>query len=198
MVTGRPVDADIAMTGEVTLTGQVLPVGGIKEKVLAARRAGISRMFLPDRNEADVDEIKGRPDRRRGVRLRRPRAAGARPGARAAGGDRAAAAKKNAGARPAPKGQAAASRPANCSQCQAGAARAKASAKDKAAASTAGAASSCRRKPSCSTSDRPVECGRSGWCPEPERRPTAAPEPGQLRRDGWVGSGAPGSRVATG
>ena len=47
------------MTGEVTLTGQVLPVGGIKEKVLAARAAGITRIFLPDRNEADVDEIKG-------------------------------------------------------------------------------------------------------------------------------------------
>jgi ATP-dependent Lon protease len=58
MVTGRPVDADVAMTGEVTLTGQVLPVGGIKEKVLAARRAGITRIFLPDRNEADVAEIK--------------------------------------------------------------------------------------------------------------------------------------------
>ena len=58
MVTGRPVDADVAMTGEVTLTGQVLPVGGIKEKVLAARRAGIQKIFLPDRNEADVAEIK--------------------------------------------------------------------------------------------------------------------------------------------
>ncbi|MFH0916412.1 MAG: endopeptidase La [bacterium] len=59
MVSGRPVDAAVAMTGEVTLTGQVLPVGGIKEKVLAARAAGISRVFLPDRNEADVDEIRG-------------------------------------------------------------------------------------------------------------------------------------------
>ncbi len=46
------------LTGEVTLTGQVLPVGGIKEKVLAARRAGIHTVYLPDRNEADVDEIK--------------------------------------------------------------------------------------------------------------------------------------------
>ena len=59
MVTGRPVDPSVAMTGEVTLTGQVLPVGGIKEKVLAARAAGITRVFLPDRNEADVEEIRG-------------------------------------------------------------------------------------------------------------------------------------------
>jgi ATP-dependent Lon protease len=59
MVSGRAVDAGVAMTGEVTLTGQVLPVGGIKEKVLAARAAGITRVFLPDRNEADVDEIRG-------------------------------------------------------------------------------------------------------------------------------------------
>jgi ATP-dependent Lon protease len=59
MVSGRPVDPSVAMTGEVTLTGQVLPVGGIKEKVLAARAAGITRVFLPDRNEADVEEIRG-------------------------------------------------------------------------------------------------------------------------------------------
>jgi ATP-dependent Lon protease len=58
MISGRPVDGDVAMTGEVTLTGQVLPVGGIKDKVLAARRAGIIRIFLPYRNEADVAEIK--------------------------------------------------------------------------------------------------------------------------------------------
>ena len=58
MATGRPVDPDVAVTGEVTLTGQVLPVGGIKEKVLAARRADIHKVVLPDRNEADVAEIK--------------------------------------------------------------------------------------------------------------------------------------------
>jgi len=59
MVSGRTVDSNVAMTGEVTLTGQVLPVGGIKEKVLAARAAGITRVFLPDRNAADIHEIKG-------------------------------------------------------------------------------------------------------------------------------------------
>jgi ATP-dependent Lon protease len=57
MVTGRPVDADIAMTGEVTLTGQVLPVGGIKEKVLAAHRAGIKRIIMPERNKKDLIDV---------------------------------------------------------------------------------------------------------------------------------------------
>ena len=68
MVSGRAVDPSVAMTGELTLTGQVLPVGGIKAKVLAARAAGITRVFLPDRNEADVDEIRG-DDLLSGLRL---------------------------------------------------------------------------------------------------------------------------------
>jgi ATP-dependent Lon protease len=57
LISGRPMRHDTALTGEVTLTGRVLPVGGIKEKVLAARQAGISTIVLPERNRADVKEI---------------------------------------------------------------------------------------------------------------------------------------------
>jgi ATP-dependent Lon protease len=57
LLTGRPVRADIAMTGEITLKGKVLPVGGIKEKILAARRAGIRRVILPGENEKDLVEV---------------------------------------------------------------------------------------------------------------------------------------------
>jgi ATP-dependent Lon protease len=56
-VTGRPVRSDTAMTGEITLSGHVLPIGGLKEKALAAQRAGINRLIVPRRNEPDIDDI---------------------------------------------------------------------------------------------------------------------------------------------
>jgi ATP-dependent Lon protease len=56
-LSGRPVSEDVAMTGEITLTGQVLPIGGVKEKVLAARRAGISTVVLPALNEDQLADV---------------------------------------------------------------------------------------------------------------------------------------------
>lgn len=56
-VTGRKVKASVAMTGEITLRGRVLPIGGLKEKLLAAKLAGISTVLVPKKNEADVEEI---------------------------------------------------------------------------------------------------------------------------------------------
>jgi ATP-dependent Lon protease len=63
-LTGRPVRGDIAMTGEITLSGRVLPVGGIKEKVLAARRLGVREVILPRQNDKDVKEDLGEELRR--------------------------------------------------------------------------------------------------------------------------------------
>jgi ATP-dependent Lon protease len=57
LLSGRPVRSDVAMTGEITLTGQVLPIGGLKEKALAAQRSGIRVVIAPARNEQDIDEI---------------------------------------------------------------------------------------------------------------------------------------------
>jgi ATP-dependent Lon protease len=57
LLTGRPVRAEVAMTGEISLRGLVLPIGGVKEKVLAALRAGITTVMLPARNERDLEDI---------------------------------------------------------------------------------------------------------------------------------------------
>jgi ATP-dependent Lon protease len=57
LLTGRPVRAEVGMTGEVTLQGRVLPIGGVKQKVLAAHRAGLKEVVLPARNEGDLDDV---------------------------------------------------------------------------------------------------------------------------------------------
>jgi ATP-dependent Lon protease len=57
LLTGKIIKKDLAMTGEITLRGQVLPVGGIKEKILAAHRAGIKTVILPEWNKKDLDDL---------------------------------------------------------------------------------------------------------------------------------------------
>jgi ATP-dependent Lon protease len=57
LATGRPVRSDVGMTGEVTLNGRVLPIGGVKQKLLAAQRAGLKTVFIPARNEPDLDDV---------------------------------------------------------------------------------------------------------------------------------------------
>ncbi len=57
LLSGRPVRADVAMTGEVSLTGRVLPIGGVKQKLLAAHRMGITTVLIPQRNEPDLDDV---------------------------------------------------------------------------------------------------------------------------------------------
>jgi len=57
LISGRRVKSRVGMTGEITLRGQVMPVGGIKEKVLAAHRSGLRTIILPKRNEPDLDDV---------------------------------------------------------------------------------------------------------------------------------------------
>jgi ATP-dependent Lon protease len=57
LLTGRSVRADVGMTGEVSLTGRVLPIGGVKQKLLAAHRAGLTEVILPERNGPDLDDV---------------------------------------------------------------------------------------------------------------------------------------------
>jgi ATP-dependent Lon protease len=57
LLSGRPVRSVVGMTGEVTLQGRVLPIGGVKQKVLAAHRAGLKEVVLPKRNEGDLDDV---------------------------------------------------------------------------------------------------------------------------------------------
>ena len=61
LLTNRPIRHDVAMTGEISLRGAVLPVGGIKEKVLAAHRAGIKRVVMPERNSKDMVDVPDQP-----------------------------------------------------------------------------------------------------------------------------------------
>ncbi len=56
-LTGRPVKSTVGMTGEVTLQGRVLPIGGLKQKVLAAHAAGLTEVILPERNAPDLDDV---------------------------------------------------------------------------------------------------------------------------------------------
>lgn len=67
LLTGRPAHRDVAISGEITLSGRILPVGGIKEKILAARRAGVKQVILPHRNRVDIENLP--PEICRGLRM---------------------------------------------------------------------------------------------------------------------------------
>ena len=72
LATGRPVKSSVGMTGEVTLQGKVLPIGGVKQKLLAAHRAGLTEVIIPKRNEPDLDDL---PESVRGAAARCTRCA---------------------------------------------------------------------------------------------------------------------------
>src|SRR5205823_13629745 len=57
LLSGRPVKSTVAMTGEVTLQGRVLPIGGLKQKIMAAQAAGLTEVIFPERNEPDLDDL---------------------------------------------------------------------------------------------------------------------------------------------
>ena len=84
LASGRPVRPEFGMTGEVTLAGRVLPIGGVKQKLLAAHRAGLTEVIIPARNEPDLDdlpdEVRDGADRAHPGRRRRRARAGAAPG----------------------------------------------------------------------------------------------------------------------
>ena len=67
LLTGRPARRDTAATGEITLTGRILPVGGVREKVLAARRAGLAAVVVPAANRAEIEELD--EETRRGIQI---------------------------------------------------------------------------------------------------------------------------------
>ncbi|MGH2555979.1 MAG: S16 family serine protease, partial [Actinomycetota bacterium] len=69
LLSDRPVKASVGMTGEVTLQGRVLPIGGVKQKVLAAHRAGLKEVILPKRNEGDLDDVPEQVRREMGFHL---------------------------------------------------------------------------------------------------------------------------------